>query len=127
MEFVPGSHDEERSHLNPDGRFAYRCTETEGLSGVTYTGSAGDVTFHHCLTLHRSLPKHRPGPRRLIVFQYRAVDAIQIAGVIWKCNGLQVEDLPENPRMARFPDGSSTVLRGVGGRLFDVEGQLAPD
>jgi hypothetical protein len=90
------------------------------------TGPAGFVSFHHCLTLHTSNPKLRSGHRRLIVLQYRAVDAVQLAGVIWRCNGMQLEEENGAPR-ARFPDGTSVEMRGHGGRLFDVSGKLAPN
>lgn len=131
LQFLPGSHKSgPLSHLHSDGSFAYECTghpDVDAQPGVELTGPAGFVSFHHCLTLHCSAPKRRPGHRRLVVFQYRATDAAQIAGVIWRCNGMQVEDLPLVPRRARFPDGTTIELRGNGGRLFDVGGLLAPD
>ena len=130
LKCVPGSH---RwgvvSHLNPDGKFAYQATGRKDLNelpGVYLCGKAGMVTFHHCLTMHHSAPKKRAGHRRFVIFQYRAHDAKQLAGVIWKCHGMQVEDRPPGPSVARFADGSTVELRGMGGRLFDVAGQLAP-
>ena len=130
LKCLPGSH---RwgvvSHLNPDGKFAYQATGRKDLNelpGVYLCGKAGMVTFHHCLTMHHSAPKRRAGHRRFVIFQYRAHDAKQLAGVIWKCHGMQVEDRPPSPSVARFADGSTVELRGMGGRLFDVAGQLAP-
>jgi len=129
---LPGSHKwGPLSHVGPDGRFAYQYTGGKDLSaipGVHLMGSAGMVTFHHGLTLHTSAPKQRAGHRRFVIFQYRAQDAKQLAGVIWNCHGMQVEaDASPKQSLARFPDGSIVELRGIGGRLFDVAGQLKPN
>ena len=118
------------SHVAPAGGFAYQNTGRSDLDdqpGVYLTGKAGMVTFHHVLTMHTSAPKARLGHRRFVIFQYRAYDAAQLAGVIWKCHGMQVEDREPLPAIARFPDGTVIERRGLGGRLFDVAGQLAPN
>jgi len=131
VRFIQGSHKwGPLSHVAPDGKFAYECTgrlDLDDLPSTLITGPAGQVSFHHCLTLHTSAPKRRPGHRRFVVFQYRAVDAVQMAGVVWRCNGMAVEERSPEPRMARFPDGATVELRGLGGRLFDMAGRLAPD
>ncbi len=131
LKCVPGSHQwGPISHLSPDGKFAYQATgrtDLDDLPGVYLCGKAGMVTFHHCLTMHHSAPKLRAGNRRFVIFQYRAHDAKQLAGVIWKCHGMQVESRAPTPSVARFADGSVVELRGLGGRLFDVAGQLAPN
>ncbi len=131
VRFIPGSHRRgPLSHLGPDGRFGYEIGEGDGLEAAAatpVTGPAGFVSFHHALTVHMSEPKRRPGHRRLMVLQYRAIDAVQLAGVVWRCNGMAVEDGDPGPRTARFPDGSRVELRGLAGRLFDVSGKFAPD
>jgi phytanoyl-CoA hydroxylase len=129
---VPGSHKwGPVSHVGPGGKFAYQYTgdkKLNDLPGVHLMGKAGMVTFHHCLTMHASAPKQRSGHRRFVIFQYRAQDAKQLAGVIWKCHGMQVEqNSTPAPSVARFADGSVVELRGLGGRLFDVAGQLQPN
>lgn len=130
VRFIDGSHQwGPISHLK-EGKFAYEATGRHDLERAPSTlvaCNAGTLTFHHCLTVHRSDPKRVSGDRRLIVFQYRAIDAIQLAGVIWKCAGYQVEDAVPAPRVARFADGRVVELRGFGGRLFDVAGSLRPD
>lgn len=55
------------------------------------------------------------------------LDAVELAGVVWKCAGYQVEDRPRTPRVARFADGTTVELRGIGGRLIDMAGAYAPD
>ncbi len=84
------------------------------------------VTFHHALLAHRSAPKEGPQDRRLLVLQYRAQDAVQIAGVIGRATGLEVEP-PTDKGYARFPDGTRVEIRGINGRLYDLHGKLAPD
>ena len=116
------------SHVR-DGKFSYECSardDLDRLPSVVLCCPAGTITFHHCLALHASDPKTRQEPRRLLVFQYRAKDAIQLAGVVWKSSGYQVEDGEPSARMARFPDGSTVELRGIGGRLYDIAGSLRP-
>jgi phytanoyl-CoA hydroxylase len=131
LKCIPGSHKwGPLSHVSPDGKFAYQATgrsDLDALEGVHLRGKAGMVTFHHCLTMHHSAPKQRTGHRRFVIFQFRAHDAKQLAGVIWKCHGMQVEDRPPMPSTARFVDGTVVELRGLGGRLFDVAGQLVPN
>jgi phytanoyl-CoA hydroxylase len=128
---IPGSHRwGPMSHVGPDGKFAYQNTQRQDLEeqpSVHLQGKAGMVTFHHCLTMHTSAPKQRAGHRRFVIFQYRAQDAKQLAGVIWKCHGMQVEAPVAAPNMARFADGTRVELRGLGGRIFDVAGQLKPN
>jgi phytanoyl-CoA hydroxylase len=127
---IPGSHKRGPvSHVDPEtGEFAYRITTDDAPPsepGVLLTGRAGQVTLHHGLTIHGSAPKTNRTPRRILIPQYRAQDAIQLAGVLWRCTGHQVMERVE-PRVARLVDGTTIELRGNGGRLYDREGQLAP-
>ncbi len=92
LHVVPGSH-----HLGPldhsdDGFFTGVCRDlppgTDSDAGVALEVHAGDITLHHCLTLHRS-PENRSGsPRRAVVFEVRAADALQLAGDVWVDTGL---------------------------------------
>jgi ectoine hydroxylase-related dioxygenase (phytanoyl-CoA dioxygenase family) len=129
---VPGSHRAgPLSHVRPDGEFGYEVTEAlpddAGERAVTLTGPAGQVTVHHCLTLHTSEPKRSANLRRILITQYRARDAVQLAGVMWEEAGVTVGDEDDGPRTARFTDGTVVDLRGRGGRLYDRYGKLAPD
>ena len=130
VRMINGSHQwGPQSHLNADGTFAYGYTGKEDLDAkpsTLLTGPAGTISFHHVLTMHGSAPKTRPGHRRLVIFQYRALDAVQLAGVVWRCQGLQVRGEDPGPRYARLADGRRFELRGIGGRLIDISGQLAP-
>jgi ectoine hydroxylase-related dioxygenase (phytanoyl-CoA dioxygenase family) len=130
MSFVPGSHLlGEQTHTDEHGNFIYRCADPDHRYAPPelLLAKRGWVSFHHALTLHCSEAKTNNRDRRLIVFQYRAYDALQLAGVLWRCNGYHVDDdVPDFP-VARFPDGTSISLRGRGGRLFDLFGALKPN
>lgn len=130
LRMINGSHRwGPQSHLDGGGAFAYECTGRDRLDEEPSTllmGQAGLVTFHHVLTMHSSQPKRRSGHRRLLIFQYRAVDAVQLAGVVWRCHGMQVADAVPGPRYARFADGPPIELRGSEGRLIDLFGQFGP-
>jgi len=130
MEFISGSHTKGVvSHVSSDGSFAYqaRSPQVQKDSIETMYAKRGWVSFHHGLTLHRSGPKTIEGDRRLLVFQYRAQDAVQLAGVIWRCTGYKVHERKPKVRCARFPNGDIVELRGDAGRLYDLYGRLEPD
>jgi phytanoyl-CoA hydroxylase len=116
------------SHCNSN-KFAYECTDKEALNSgqpIPICCKSGYVTIHHCLTLHFSDQKKNNKSRRLLVYQYRALDNIQMAGVIWKCTGLSIKE-GKDKGYARFADGSIVEMRGVDGRLYDKFAKLAPD
>lgn len=94
---------------------------------VLMTCPGGTVTIHHCLTLHQSSPKNNDRQRRLMVFQYRTDDNVQLSGVLWKCTGYKVTAPSERNGFVRFADGSLIENRGKDGRLYDKFGKLAPD
>lgn len=130
VRMIPGSHrDGVRSHV-VDGEFANRVAEPpeeeDSDRGMLMTGPAGQVTMHHGLVLHASSPKTSDRQRRILVTQYRAQDAIQLAGVVWRCAGHEVSD-NSGEKFARFPDGTEVELRGRGGRLYDLDGKFTPD
>jgi phytanoyl-CoA hydroxylase len=126
---VPGSHHGgPLSHVGPDGEFAYEITTDDvppAEPPVLLTGRAGQVTLHHGNLIHGSARKTNRTPRRILIPEYRAQDAVQLAGVMWRCTGHQVMERVE-PRTARLVDGTVIALRGNGGRLYDTAGQLAP-
>lgn len=129
IQVLPGSHlAGPRTHVGPNGEFAYRLTEpVDDLEApVLLSGPAGQVTVHHCNTVHGSAPKTDRNQRRYVIPQYRAQDNVQLAGVVWECTGRQVMER-ESPRFARMVDGTRVELRGAEGRLYDRAGQLAAD
>ena len=128
LKVIPQSHELGVLSHCTDGKFMYHCTDEKKINDNKSTVlkcNAGDVTFHHCLTLHSSEPKKNNKDRRLIVFEYRAQDALQLSGAIWKSNGYQVEE-NTNDGKARFPNGIVIENRGNNGKLFDIYGKLKP-
>ena len=130
LQVIPESHKYGLlSHCDSKNSFVYKCTEEEYFKNkkkVSLVGKRGNVTLHHCLALHMSKEKNTPGPRRNLIFQYKAEDAIQLAGVIWKSYDYPVRP-GKSKGFARFPDGSKIEIRGEKGRLIDVEGKFSPD
>ena len=129
LRFLPGSHKGgELTHCDETGQFVYACADQTACSNHPYVlleVPAGTVTIHHCFAVHSSGQVRDHRERRLLIFQYRADDAVQLAGVIWDSTGLEIAR--ENPiRRARFPDGTTINLRGRSGRLVDVFGNLKP-
>jgi ectoine hydroxylase-related dioxygenase (phytanoyl-CoA dioxygenase family) len=130
VRFIPGSHKGGVvPHCDEDGTFVYGCVDQaacDAQRSIAVEVPAGTVSFHHCLAVHGSGPVTSQRVRRLLIFQYRAEDAVQLAGAVWGCAGMDIAR--EDPiRRARFPDGTTIILRGRGGRLYDVTGSLKPD
>jgi phytanoyl-CoA hydroxylase len=101
MYALKGSHKEGlRDHMR-DGWMVGACQETRLWEGqpdrvVPLMAKAGGITIHHCLTLHGS-PVNRCGSqRRLVVFQYRAGHAYQLADHVWADTGFQVHGTPSH-------------------------------
>ena len=79
---VPGSH-----RLGPLDHFAdgmFIGMVTDDLAKVDLGRAAklpiraGGVTIHHCLTLHSSARNTSSQQRRVLIYQYRAADAVQL-------------------------------------------------
>jgi hypothetical protein len=131
IDFLEGSH---KGGLIPHcdaqtGEFKYEIVDPSfDPSNYVRTAavcSAGDITIHHGNTIHASSPisNHK---RRVLYIQYRAIDAIQIAGALWRCTGLSPYPEPIERRSVRFMGGEVLEIR-TGARLFDQFGLLAPD
>lgn len=117
-------------HYAEDDSFAYECTELPNLENETIVASVvpkGTVIFHHCLTLHYSGNTEKAGQqRRHLVYQYRAKDALQLAGTIRRCNGTRVDDSPEAHNV-RFEITENLKMIGNRRKLFDLHGKLKPN
>jgi len=111
LRVLPGSHRQGPLSHSLNGEFVGRITENiEPDNAVTLTCKSGSVIFHHSLLVHYSGPKIRSGYRRHLIFGYRAQDAIQLGGTVWKSTGVEV--MPrERVNCARFPDGTTVELR----------------
>ena len=128
LRYIPGSHKHGLESHCKDGVFAKEITcieDLEKMPSELITCNAGQVMFHHSLIIHNSAPKVHDGQRRLIVFQYRAQDAIQLSGIVWRSTGYQVAP-KEIQGLARFPDGTIVENRGLDGKLIDLFNRFKP-
>lgn len=79
---VPGSHRMGILDHFADGQFIGAVTEDLKKvpldRAVPVEVPAGSVTIHHCLTLHASEENRSDKPRRVLIYQYRAADAMQL-------------------------------------------------
>ena len=78
---VPGSHRKRYSHFQ-DGKFTGKVdpslnTELE-QSAVPITGKPGDVCLMHTWMVHGGPPNHSNKPRRLLICDYPAADAMPL-------------------------------------------------
>lgn len=131
LQFIAGSHKSGIfSHTDSNtGEFIYQINDPgfdlPAHEPIVVRCNAGDITLHHGNVIHASSPS-QGRQRRVLYLEYRAIDALQLAGVIWKSTGFSPYAAPPAKRHARFRDGSRLELRSDG-RLFDVSGKLAPD
>ena len=77
MIMIPGSHKGKIYDHHQDGRFVGAITEKVEVASqaVPVEVEAGGITLHHVRTLHASAPNRSNKSRRLLLFQYCAVDA----------------------------------------------------
>ena len=125
MRVIPGSHKRgPADHYDANGKFTGRCTdprayEEDERAGnvVDFVVKAGSMTVHHCLTLHASYPNRSTTPRRGLVYQIAAGDAIQLGGNLHKVWSLWLAG--QDPLQARLENGPTfrlpRPLTNVGG------------
>lgn len=67
---------------------------------------AGDLSVHHCLTLHSSAPNRSRRPRRALIFEYRAADAVSLVADRSGCRYYGQTLRGKDPHRARLEKGS---------------------
>lgn len=77
MMVLPGSHKGPILDHHQDEHFVGAVTEPDfdPSGAVPIEVKAGGISIHHARTLHGSAPNRSPHPRRLLLFQYCAIDA----------------------------------------------------
>ena len=95
MRVVRGSYKEGLlDHTDGRGVFLGHCQESRVWEDESRIApielAAGSVSIHHCLTLHSSGPNQAGSTRRGLIFQYRAADAVQLGGVVFRDTGRTV-------------------------------------
>tara|TARA_R110002111_G_scaffold144910_2_gene211218 strand:- start:10259 stop:11152 length:894 start_codon:yes stop_codon:yes gene_type:complete len=82
LQVLPRHHHHFFDHTASDGTFAGMITEnlSDGRYGklVSLAAPAGSVIFMHCMLPHSSLPNRSRHPRRTLIFEYRAADALPL-------------------------------------------------
>jgi ectoine hydroxylase-related dioxygenase (phytanoyl-CoA dioxygenase family) len=116
MRMFPGSHKRGPvDHYDAQGKFTGRATDPRDWEEDERAGNvadlvvpAGSMTVHHCCTLHASYPNRSANPRRGLVYQIAAGDAIQLGGNLHKVYGMWLKG--SDPLRARLLDGTTFRL-----------------
>ncbi|MFA7431380.1 MAG: phytanoyl-CoA dioxygenase family protein [Rhodospirillaceae bacterium] len=92
LRMIPGSHKWGLLDHTSEGFFAGHCEALAQVMDATAQAvplvlAPGDVSFHHCLTIHGSNENVAGRPRRMLTLQYRAADAFQLNGDIYLDTG----------------------------------------
>lgn len=79
---IPGSHKGPIYDHNLDGHFCGAVTDPafSDKTAVSIMVKAGGITIHHVRMLHGSMVNMSDHPRRLLLFQYCAIDAFPLSG-----------------------------------------------
>ena len=135
---IPGSHTWPISDHHSDGVFCGAIDPTTAgidfSKAVMLTGKAGSMTIHHVRMVHGSALNTSSRPRRLLLFQYTAVDAFPLMGIPdWEkfnadiVTGTETKEprlTPVPVRMplpvAKFAGSIYENQRTLGNRYFDV-------
>lgn len=84
LRVVPGSHKLGPLDHRRDGRFIGMVTDdlkkADMDKAVNLPLKAGGMVLLHCLTLHSSAPNRSEATRRMLIYEYRAADSMQLYG-----------------------------------------------
>src|SRR5205823_1373599 len=84
MLVIPGSHRGPVLDHHQDDEFVGavdpRCAAITDATPVPIVARAGSMSIHHCRLLHASAPNRSGRPRRLLLYQYAAADAVPLFG-----------------------------------------------
>lgn len=123
----PGSHKGPvLSHHHSKGFFVGAVTEEdyEPKNAVPILVDAGGISIHHVRTLHGSAPNTSPHSRRLLLFQYCAIDAWPLVSFPgWeKFNAAIVQGEPtQTPRVTNVPVRIPLPNGERGGSLYETQ------
>ena len=88
---------------------------------------AGGISIHHARALHGSQPNTSPNPRRLLLYQYCAVDAFPLSGISdWnKFNANILRGEPTfAPRLADVPVRVPLPSGEKGGSIYETQAMM---
>lgn len=123
----PGSHKGPvLNHHHSKGFFVGAVTEEdyEPKNAVPIVVGAGGISIHHVRTLHGSAPNTSPNSRRLLLFQYCAIDAWPLVNFPgWEqFNATIVQGEPtQTPRVTNVPVRIPLPNGERGGSLYETQ------
>jgi ectoine hydroxylase-related dioxygenase (phytanoyl-CoA dioxygenase family) len=129
---IPGSHRWPICDHHVDGVFCGaidpKASGIDFSKAVTLTGKAGSMTIHHVRAIHGSALNTSARPRRLLLFQYTAVDAFPLLGIpSWeKFNANIVTGEPTmEPRLTPVPVRIPLPVAIFEGSIYENQRTLA--
>lgn len=126
---LPGSHKGPTLDHHQSGAFIGAVTEPDfsAEGAVPIEIKAGGITIHHVRALHGSAPNTSDRSRRLLLFQYCAVDAWPLKGIPdWKTfNDFIIQGEPTNqPRIVSTPVRMPEPYSDKKGSIYEVQSIL---
>jgi len=128
---IPGSHTWPISDHHADGVFCGAIDPTTAgidfSKAVMLTGKAGSMTIHHVRMVHGSALNTSNRPRRLLLYQYTAVDAFPLMGIPdWeKFNADIVTGEPTKvPRLTPVPVRMPLPVAAHAGSIYENQRTL---
>lgn len=126
---VPGSHRGPLHSHHENGRFVGAVTENlpRTEDAVPIELKAGGISIHHARTLHASTPNRSQRPRRLLLFEYCAIDAWPLTGAMSFADWdgyleLILRGEPSNrPRMESVPVQVPWPPPDLAGSIYEVQ------
>jgi ectoine hydroxylase-related dioxygenase (phytanoyl-CoA dioxygenase family) len=129
---IPGSHTWPIEEHHSDGLFCGAidpaASSIDFSKAVMLTGPAGSMTIHHVRMVHGSALNTSGRPRRLLLFQYTAVDAFPLLGIPdWeKFNANIVTGEPTMvPRLTPVPVRIPLPVATFQGSIYENQRTLA--
>lgn len=125
---IPGSHKERIYDHHQEGIFVGAVTEDvpHADRAVPIELKAGGISIHHARTLHASAPNVSDRPRRLLLFQYCAMDAWPLVGGTWDsylASIVQGEPI-DRPRVTAVPVQLPLPTGERGGSIYETQTML---
>ena len=126
---VPGSHRGPVLNHHQDGFFAGGVTDPDfdASDAVPIQVGPGGISIHHVRALHGSAPNTSADPRRLLLYQYCAVDAWPLSGVsdLPAFNSLILRGEPTlEPRVTDVPVRIPLPMPENTGSIYEIQTTL---
>ena len=128
MLMVPGSHRGALYSHHEDGVFVGAVSDPDFEPGETAKClvKAGGITIHHARTLHASTPNHSAAPRRLLLFEYCALDSWPLLGASYEdyCASVIRGEPSMSPRQEAAPVSIPLPKPSNAGSIFEIQEAL---